>query len=48
MIEAKTGKFNLYNVSETKDADFNCFFSWFRCSDAPTMRGFKDVRAKFF
>ena len=39
MIEAKV-KFNLCNVSETNDADLNCFFIWFRCSDAPTTRAF--------
>ena len=39
MIEAKI-KFNLWNVSETNDADLNCFFIWFWCSDAPTTWAF--------
>ena len=38
--ERKRVKFNLCNVSETNDADLNCFFICLRCSDAPTMRGF--------
>ena len=38
--ENREVKFNLCKVSETNDADLSCFLIWFRCFDAPAMRGF--------
>ena len=36
----KQVKFSLCNVSLTNDANLSCFFTWFRCVDAPLCGAF--------